>query len=132
MDKTGTMHNEVWLAPEGYVEVKLAGEQSLRAIEAVGKACRPLMDKLNYEHKPILGLIDLTDDHSINSGANKAALGLLESIPYHRAAMYGANLVMTEVARGLIAALGKGGNTKVFGERDEALAWLLMNDPLAG
>ncbi len=124
--------NQVWLAPEGYVEVKLAGEQSFQTIEEVGKRCRPFVDKLNYEHRPILGLVDLTEHRSINAGTNKAALGLLEAIPYKRAAMFGSGVIVTEITRGLIAALGKGDRTKAFGSREEAVAWLLMKDPLEG
>jgi hypothetical protein len=124
--------NQVSLAPEGYVEVQLVGEQTFATIEAVGKACRPFIDKLNYQHRPILGLIDLTEHNSVNPGTNKAALSLLESIPYKRAAMFGANMIMTEIARGLIAALGKSANTKIFGTREEAVAWLVMRDPLEG
>ncbi len=124
--------NQVSLAPEGFVEVRLLGDQSFQTIEAVGKSCRPFIDKLNYEHRPILGLIDLTEDSSINPGTNKAALELLESIPYKRAALFGASRIIAEITRALIAALGKGGYTKVFDTREEAVAWLVMKDPMEG
>lgn len=125
-------HNEVNLRPEGYVEIRLLGDQDYQTIEAIGKACRPIIDRLNYEHKPILGLIDFSEDRSFNAGSNKASLEVLEHIPYHRAAMYGTHPVLIEIGRALIAALGKGKNTKVFNSREEALAWLLMKDPLEG
>ena len=124
--------NEVFLAPEGFVEFRMIGEQSYQKIEKTAMACRRFIDLLNYQHKPLLGLVDLSEDHSINPGTNKATLKALEEIPYQRAAMFGASPIMTEVTRALIAALGKGANTKIFGTREEAEAWLLMKDPLEG
>ena len=39
-----------------------------------------------------------------------------------RIAMYGANAVLSEVTKAVIAALGKADRTEVFGTREEALA----------
>jgi hypothetical protein len=127
-----TSTNQVALNPEGYIEMKLIGEQTYQTIEEVGKASRQYIDKLNYEHRPVLVLIDLTQHKSINSGTNKASMELLDAIPYKRTAMFGSNAIITEVSRGIITALGKGENTKVFKTREEAVAWLVMKDPLAG
>lgn len=124
--------NEVSLAPEGFLEIRLIGAQTYETIEKVGKDCRPFIDKLNYERRPILGLIDFSEHKNFNTGSNKAAFETLANIPYKRAAMFGSNPILTEVGRALIAALGKGKNTKVFGSREEAVAWLLMKDPLEG
>ena len=79
--------NIVRLEPEGFVYVALIGDQSYQTIEEIGKACRPLIDRLNYENKPILGLIDFSEDKSFDAGSNKASLKLMEGIPYKRAAM---------------------------------------------
>ena len=38
--------------------------------------------------------------------------------------MYGANRVLSEVAKAIIIAMGKGSNTKIFHDRDAAMMWL--------
>jgi len=132
MNEEHTTGNEVLLDPLGFVEVRLIGPQSYQSIEAVAKRCRPFIDKLNYARKPLLGLIDFTEHKHFDTGSTKAALKMLEEIPYKRAAMYGTNPILLEISRGIVAALGKGASTKVFGSREEAVAWLLMKDPLEG
>lgn len=115
--------------PEGYIEVRVVGEQDYQKIERITKDVRPIIDQLQYEGKPILGLIDFTEDKSFNAGSNKAALEALEGIPYKRAALFGTNPMIVMAAQAVIAALGKSDHTRMFSSRDEALAWLL-NDPV--
>lgn len=131
MNETQTA-NVVMLQPEGYVEVRLMGAQSYQTIESVGKACEPIINKLNFEKRPVLGLIDFTEDTSFDAGTNRAALEVLEGISYRRAALFGANAVMAGVIRALVAALGKAESTKVFETREEAVAWLVMKDAVTG
>ena len=117
--------------PSGYVFVKLAGPQDYMTMDKVGKECKQLADDLHAQGKPVLGLVDFTDDQGFSTGTNKAVLQALEGIEYEKAALFG-NPKLKLVTKAVVAALGKGDRTKLFDTREEALAWLMMKDPLAG
>jgi len=124
--------NSVSLQPEGYISVKLVGRQDFMSMEQVAKQCKELTDQIKLQDKPVLGLVDFSQDQGFNTGTNKAVMKALEEIEYDRIAMFGANAMLGEVTKTVIAALGKADRTKVFGTREEALAWLLMRDPVRG
>jgi hypothetical protein len=132
MNNATATENTVELQPEGYVLVTLVGDQNLQAIEAVTRRCRELVERLQYEQKPVWGLIDVSRQKGFDAGSNKAAMETLGQIDYDRAALCGANGVLTEVVKMLVMALGKDDRTKVFATSEEAVAWLVMRDPLAG
>lgn len=129
MNESNVTANTVKLMPEGYIEVRLVGEQDFQKIDQIPRDARPIIDELQYAGKPVLALIDFTEDKSFNTGSNKAALDALEKIPYRRVAMVGTNPIILVAARAIVAALGKSENTKIFDSRDEAVAWLL-NEPI--
>jgi hypothetical protein len=124
--------NSVTLTPEGYVLVELVGDQTFLTMEELGKDCKNLADRLRAENKPVIGLIDFTRDTTFNPGTNKAAMEALEAINYDKAAMYGLKGVLTEVTKAMVSALGKSDRTRVFANKQEALAWLLIRDPIYG
>jgi hypothetical protein len=125
------LQNSVKMTNDGYVLVKLAGPQDYMSMEKVGKDCKRLADELHAQHQPVLGLVDFTKDQGFSTGTNKAVLQALEGIDYDKAALFG-NPKLHMVTKAVIAALGKSTTTKLFDTREEALAWLLMKDPLAG
>lgn len=124
--------NSVSLQPEGYILVKLVGKQDFMTMDKVAKQCKSMADQLKLQNKPLIGLVDFSQDMGFNTGTNKAVMKALEEIPYDRIAMFGTNAVLSEVTKAVIAALGKADRTKVFGTRQEALAWLLTRDPVHG
>ncbi|MDB5178244.1 MAG: hypothetical protein JWN01_187 [Patescibacteria group bacterium] len=124
--------NSVVLHPEGYIEVILVGDQNYQTIEESGNQCKELIGRLKYEQKPLLGLINLSREKNFSTGANKSALEIMDDIIYDRVAMFGGNQVLDEVAKLIIKALGKDDQTMVFETREEAVAWLLMKDPMRG
>lgn len=124
--------NTVKLTPEGYILVELVGDQTYLTMERLGKDCKDLADQLRMENKPVIGLIDFTKDTTFNPGTNKAAMEALEEINYDKAAMFGLKGVLTEVTKAMVSALGKSEYTKVFANKQEALAWLLIRDPIYG
>ena len=124
--------NTVTLESEDYVLVKLVGKQDYMTMDAVAKSCKAIGAELTMHSKPLIGLVDFTEDKGFTTGTNKAVMKALEEIPYDRIAMFGTNAVLSEVTKAVIAALGKGDRTKVFETREEALAWLLTVDPVHG
>jgi hypothetical protein len=124
--------NTVTLLPEGYVLVTLVGKQDYMTMDRVAHDCKAIAAEVRMDGKPLIGLVDFTEDLGFSSGTNKAVMKALEDIPYDRIAMYGTSPVLTEVTKAVILALGKSDRTKVFGTRDEALAWLLTVDPVHG
>lgn len=124
--------NSVTLTREGYFLVELVGNQDYLSMEKLGKECMAKADTLRFENKPVLGLVDFTRDASFSSGTNKAAMQALEEIKYNKVAMFGVDPMLTSVTKAMVLALGKSESTKVFATKQEALAWLLMRDPLFG
>lgn len=124
--------NSVQLHSDGYVEVILVGDQNFQTIEESGLQCKELIGRLDYEHKPLLGLIDLSREKNFSTGANKATMQVMSDINYDRIAMFGGNKLLNEVAELITKALGKDDHTRIFETREEAVAWLLMRDPLKG
>jgi hypothetical protein len=125
-------HNSVSLHPAGYVQVRLVGKQDYMSVDAVAAECKKFAQQLTGEGRPIIGLVDASEDLGFNTGTNKAVLRALEEITYDRVAIFGTHKILAEVTKAVIAALGKDDRTKIFDTREEALAWLLMKDPLKG
>lgn len=123
-------YGSVTFEPEGYVCVSLVGDQTYQTIDALRIETERLIEKLKLEHKRLLGLVDLTKQTGFNTGSNKAALEALTKIEYEKTALVSDNKLFAELAKMIISALGKNDKTKLFSSREEAIPWLLMQDPL--
>ena len=128
----GQMNNSVNLTSEGLILVTLVGDQTQQTIEDSATQCQRFAAQLQAEHKPVLGLVDFTHEKKFSTGANKATLDAMSAINYDRVALFGTSKVLTEVTKLIIQALGKADQTKVFATREEAVAWLVMRDPVHG
>jgi hypothetical protein len=115
--------NTVQLNKDGYIEVIVIGSQTGDSFRRIYSDALPFIDQLAKDNKPLLGLIDLTKETGFSVDSNKAALKLLEDLPYERIAMV--HPPFPEVTSGIIVAMGKSDNTKVFKTKEEALKWLL-------
>lgn len=122
----------VTLEPEGIVCVALVGDQSYQTIDQLCQQTLRLVEQLKLQHKPLLGLVDLSRQTGFSTGSNRAALESLDKIDYDRVALVTGNPLFGDLARKIIRALGKDDRTKFFETRDEAVPWLLMRDPLKG
>jgi hypothetical protein len=122
----------VTLEPDGYVAVALVGDQTYQTVDALCHETLRVVDQLKISQKPLLGLVDLSRQTGFNTGSNKAALESLSKIGYERAALVSNNKLFGELAKAIIKALGKDDQTMFFKTREEAVAWLLMQDPMKG
>lgn len=122
------MNNTVALNPEGYIEIALIGEQTSATFEDTYNAVVPLIDQLQQDGKPLLALIDGSRQTGFSIGSDKAALKFLEQIDYQKIAMYA--ISHAEVTKGIILAMGKSHNTKLFPDRTRALEWLMAQPNL--
>lgn len=125
-------YGTVTLESPGYVVVALEGDQTYQSIDSLFQIALKYAEQLKGEHRPLLGLVDLSHQTGFNTGSNKAALEALSKIDYDRAALVGDNALFSELAQLIIGALGKNDRTKFFKTREEAVPWLLMKDPLKG
>jgi len=122
----------VALEPEGYVLIQFVGDQNYQTVDELCREVLKFVDRLQGEHKPLLGLVDLSRQTGFNTGSNKAALESLSKVNYDKAALVSDNDLFAGLAKMIIKALGKDDRTKFFETREEAVAWLLMKDPLKG
>ena len=117
------MQDQIFLNPDGFIEIKLIGDQTPEMFQNIYADYQGIEEKLRAEGKPILALFDASQETGFSLSSNKAALEILEQANYDRIAMYA--VPHYKVTEGIIAATGKSDNTKLFATREEALAWLL-------
>lgn len=114
--------NSVFINKDGIVEVVFIGDQSAETFRHSYYEVMPLIDKLKATKKPLYGLIDMSQQTGYSLASDKAALEILENLEYDKLAM--CNVSHRHVTQGIIQAVGKDHNTKIFGSRADALAWL--------
>ena len=123
------MANKISLNPDGYVEVIMDGEQSYMTIDSMRYDAVDMLGQLQSENKPRLGLVDLTKQSNYTTDTNKAAMKTLESLNYEKVALFGANTFLTDVVKAIILAMGRTETTKIFKDRESAIAWLKEQSP---
>jgi hypothetical protein len=116
--------NRISLNPDGYIEVGIVGDQTKMSFEHLHLTTEEMMDLLQKQGRQQLGLIDVTKQGKFSADSNKEAMLILEKLPYDKLAIFGANNVLAQVISAIILAMGKSANTKLFGDRQTALAWL--------
>src|SRR6266576_3783118 len=97
-----TPQNTVEPQPEGYVLVTIIGKQDYMTMDALAKRCQSLAAEIKAQGKPLLGLVDFTQDPGYTTGTNKRVLKALEEIPYDRMALFGKNKLLSEVTKAVI------------------------------
>lgn len=122
-----TPRNSVSLNTDGYIEIKIIGDQDYLSFDALRKEAEELAIQLRYSQRAVRGLIDLTEMTGFNTGSNKAALEILGQIDYQKVALFGANASISTVTNLLIQALGKDDRTKLFPDRTSAVNWLMAS-----
>ncbi|NDC22164.1 hypothetical protein EBZ57_02225 [bacterium] len=121
------MANKIILNPEGYVEVIMDGDQTFMTIDNMKYDAIDMLNTLQKEGKPRLGLVDLTKQTNYTADTNKAAMKNLEALNYEKVALFGASTLLTEVTKAIILAMGRSHNTQIFKDRESAVSWLLDN-----
>ena len=119
------MANRVFLNPDGYIEVVLDGEQTYMTIDNMRYDILDFVKQLQQQKKPVLGLVDLTTDTGYTTDTNKASMQILESVNYDKVAMYGGGVILADISKAIILAMGRSNNTQVFKDRESAVSWLL-------
>jgi hypothetical protein len=121
------MANKIILNPEGYVEVIMDGDQTFMTIDNMKYDAIDMLNTLQKEGKPRLGLVDLTKQTNYTADTNKAAMKNLEALNYEKVALFGASTLLTEVTKAIILAMGRSHNTQIFKDRESAVSWLVDN-----
>jgi len=116
--------NRISLNPDGYIEATIVGDQTKMSFEHMHLAAEEMMDLLQKQGNRRVGLIDVTNQGKFSAESNKEAMQILETLPYDKLAIFGAHKVLAQVINGIILAMGKSANTRLFADRQSALAWL--------
>ena len=119
------MANRIFYNPKGYIEVQIEGDQTYMSFENIQPTAMDMLDAFQEQGKKRLGLIDISKQGNFTPDSNRAAMKILESLNYDKVAIIGAGRILEKVTQAIILAMGKTENTKVFGDRAEAEAWLL-------
>jgi hypothetical protein len=118
------MSNRIFLNQDSIVEAVIEGEQTFMTFDNLTTDAQDLLTQLQKEGKPRLGLIDVTNQKNFTPDTNRAAMQILEALNYDKVAIFGAKTLLTEVTKAIIIAMGKAENTKIFKDRESAVAWL--------
>ncbi len=118
------MPNRIFYNPDGYVEAVIEGDQTAMSFENLRYDAEDLLEQMTQKGQPRLGLIDISQERNFTNDSNKAAMQILESLNYDRLAIFGAKKFQIEITNAIILAMGKSANTKLFPDRQTALAWL--------
>jgi hypothetical protein len=116
--------NRIFLNPDGYIEATIVGDQTKMSFEHLHLAADEMLDLLQAQGKRRIGLIDVTKQGSFSAESNKEAMQILEKLPYDKLAIFGANRVLAPVINAIILAMGRSADTRLFSDRQTALAWL--------
>lgn len=122
------MANAIFFNDEGYIEVHIEGDQTYMSFENIRPTAMDLLDDLQKKGMKRCGLIDITKEGTFSPDSNRAAMNILESLNYEKIAIFGAGRVLREVTKAIIIAMGKSSNTKLFSDRESAVAWLKADD----
>lgn len=118
--------SRVFYNPDGYIEVVIVGRPSSMTFYGLKADAEELLNsaeiKSALENKPVLGLIDASRQEGLSPEANKAALESLEAIQSERLALFGLDMLLREIVKGLVLAMGRSGSFKIFQTREEAVA----------
>lgn len=119
------MANSIFYNPEGYIEVRIEGDQTYMSFDNMRPTALDIIDEMQKKGQKRLGLIDISNQGAFSPDSNRAAMNILESLNYDKVAIFGAGRILEEIAKAIILAMGKSANTKLFSNREEAVAWLL-------
>jgi hypothetical protein len=119
------MANRISYNPAGFIDVVIEGDQTYMSFENLLPDATDLLEQLKAEGRPRLGLIDVSRQGAFSVGSNRSAMETLESLDYERLAIFGAGRILNEVIKAIVLAMDKTHNTKIFNDRESAIAWLM-------
>lgn len=102
----------------------MIGEQNYETITKISQQGTILAEKLISIGKPILVLVDISNQKSLPSRVHQATVDSINNNPFERIALFGADKYLRVAVNMLITAIGQGNRIKLFGTPGEAEAWL--------
>ena len=119
-----TVNNRVYLGKDGYIHIVAEGDQTYDALFPVGEKMKELAEQLKKQKRSVNFLIDASKVTKQDSSARRRTKEVFESIPFEKAAIFGLNLFVTNVAKFVMMAIGKSQTVKFFSNEEEAVRWL--------
>lgn len=114
------------------MEVIMIGDQTPETVEKVSKEGAELVRKMPGGADEIRQLVDISRAGSYSSESNKAAMKVIEFLPYRRVAIHGGAHLLNDAINMVIMLMGKGSKIKTFHTREKALEWLMQPLPPLG
>ena len=76
------MANSILYNPEGYIEVKIEGDQTYMSFMNIMPTAMDLMEELQRKGQRRLGIVDLSKEGSFTPESNRAAMEIMEALNY--------------------------------------------------
>jgi hypothetical protein len=116
------MANSVTVHKDGFIEVKVVGDQTGETVAVMGDEVKR---HLAMKGQPPLILDDITKLGQTDIPARQMVNQLAKTLPFERVAMYGDGSTLMRVGTNLLLkAIGMGGKIRYFDNRREAVEWL--------
>lgn len=119
------MENEVFINKHGMIEIKVRGDQTVEAVQAMGDEAMRLASQLRRAKKRVLILDNLLEMGDVPIQATTRVMELVRSSHYERLAMLGSGQLIKIGANLIFHAAGRGSRVRYFDSRTEAIHWLL-------
>ena len=100
------------------------GDQTDATIVAATAATDEIVGTLQAKQKPVLILSDFTGIGDQTQGARDAMRSALSTRYFDRIAAFGVPARLQVVGRLLLTLTGRGGRVRIFGTKEDAMAWL--------
>lgn len=116
------MKNTVTVESNHLIYIELAGEQTASIINEVNHQVQQQIKEKNLTTVSLL--MDISKVSTTDSGSRKAGSQMLNTLPYRKAAIFGATGLIKQIAALVIKGSGKSATVKQFKTTTEARQWL--------
>lgn len=106
------------------IKVDYIGPQDYQTASGITSKNLEFCKQLQTEGKPVLVLIHVDQVTTQDSGARKASMEAMQTLPLDKMAVVGAPLFIRHVAQFVARAAGKADKVKYFDSESAALEWL--------
>jgi len=118
------MQNEVYIHKQGFIEIRVRGDQTIGSVQAMGDQAVDLARRLRRSKKRVLILDNLMEMGEVPMEATTRVMELVRSSEYDKLAMLGNNRLVKIGANLIFHAAGRGDRVRYFDSRTEAIRWL--------
>ncbi len=118
------MSNKVFLNQQGFIEVHSIGDQTPDVVTSTKQELAVLAKTLSARGKTVNILTDLRRIGKQTGASRALAKDIMDTIPFRKIAIFGANRFLKYVVNFIITGSGHGHHVRYFNDHQSAETWL--------